>query len=114
MKPFKFSKKNREYTKWGKNFKEVRVLPKTKETDVPAPALQTDMDEAAAQGLYCNLAVITHTDAEFLADFIFAPPGQRQARVNSRVILAPVMAKACYFDKDSELSLLPVKWDEQA
>lgn len=96
MKPFKFSKKNREYTKWGKNVKEVRVFPKGKDGAAPAPVPEfpAGADGEAAPGRYSNLAVITHTDAEFLTDFIFAPPGQAWAAVNTRIVLAPVMAKA--------------------
>jgi hypothetical protein len=33
--------------------------------------------------------------------------------MGDEVILAPVMAKGRFFDKDTELSILPVRWDEQ-
>ena len=35
-------------------------------------------------------------------------------KMGDEVTLAPVMSKARYFDKDTELSILPVKWDEQS
>ncbi len=41
-------------------------------------------------------------------------PPHHLFKSGDEVRLSPVMAKACYFDKDSELSLLPVKWDEKA
>ncbi len=41
-------------------------------------------------------------------------PPHHLFKTGDDIALAPVMTKACYFDKDSELSLLPVKWDEQA
>jgi hypothetical protein len=34
--------------------------------------------------------------------------------MGDEVTLAPVMTKARYFDKDTELSILPVRWDEQS
>jgi len=34
-------------------------------------------------------------------------------KMGDEVTLAPVMAKGCFFDKDTELSILPVRWDEQ-
>ena len=98
MKPFKFSRKNREYTKWGKNLKEVRVFPKPKPApagpqpgvDLPAP-LQAGAEGDTEQGVYANLSVITNTGTEFLLDFIFQCPGQAGARVVTRVILTPAM-----------------------
>lgn len=99
MKPFKFTKKNREYTKWGKNLKEVRVFPKTKSAPaaplpggaLPAPP-RAGAEGDTEQGVYANLSVITNTATEFLLDFIFQSPGQPKAGVVARVILTPAMA----------------------
>jgi hypothetical protein len=35
-------------------------------------------------------------------------------KMGDEVILAPIMVKGRYFDMDTELSILPVKWDEQS
>jgi multiple sugar transport system ATP-binding protein len=35
-------------------------------------------------------------------------------KMGDEVTLSPVMAKGRFFDKDTELSILPVRWDEQA
>ena len=99
MKPFKFSRKNREYTKWGKNLKEVRVFPKPKPAPAAVPAgeagpgqLQAGSEGDTEQGAYANSSVITNTGTEFLLDFIFQCPGQPGAKVVKRVILTPAMA----------------------
>ena len=46
-----------------------------------------------ASGVYSNLAVITHSPTEFIADFVQAMPGVPKPVVKSRVILTPQHAK---------------------
>lgn len=59
----------------------------------PAPAkevqLQIELDDQTAQGVYCNLAMVNHTPAEFTLDFIYVQPQQPKAKVRSRVITSP-------------------------
>lgn len=51
--------------------------------------LEIHLDEDVAQGVYANLAVVNHTDSEFIIDFIFAQPQTPKAKVRSRVITSP-------------------------
>jgi hypothetical protein len=46
-----------------------------------------------AAGIYANLALVNHSPSEFVVDFIQLMPGVQQAKVRSRVILAPLHAK---------------------
>lgn len=55
--------------------------------------LSIEIDDATAQGMYCNLAFITHSEQEFVVDFIFMFPQQPKAKVRSRIILSPKHAK---------------------
>ena len=55
--------------------------------------LNIDLPEEEAQGVYSNLAVITHSPVEFVVDFAQIMPGMKQAKVRSRIILAPHHAK---------------------
>lgn len=55
--------------------------------------LQVDIDENTAQGMYCNFAVVNHTDVEFVLDFIYLQPMQPKAKVRSRIITSPKHAK---------------------
>lgn len=57
------------------------------------PQLNIELSEDVAQGVYSNLAVITHSAAEFVVDFIRVVPGVPKAKVKSRVILTPQHAK---------------------
>jgi hypothetical protein len=55
--------------------------------------INIELKEEVAQGVYSNLAVITHSSAEFVVDFIRVMPGIPKADVKSRIILTPEHAK---------------------
>lgn len=58
--------------------------------------INIELDEAIAQGIYSNLAVITHSTSEFVVDFVRIMPGIPKAKVKSRIILTPEHAKRLY------------------
>jgi hypothetical protein len=51
--------------------------------------LQIELGEKEAEGIYSNLAIITHSPAEFIIDFTRVTPGVPRARVLSRIIMTP-------------------------
>ncbi len=55
--------------------------------------ISIELSEEIAQGVYSNLAVITHSSSEFVVDFVRVMPGVPKAQVKSRVILTPEHAK---------------------
>ena len=55
--------------------------------------INIELSEEVAQGVYSNLAVITHSSSEFIIDFIRIMPGIPKAPVKSRIILTPEHAK---------------------
>jgi hypothetical protein len=55
--------------------------------------LNIELTEEIAQGIYSNLAVISHSSSEFIIDFIRLMPGVPKAPVKSRIILTPEHAK---------------------
>ena len=55
--------------------------------------LNIAIDETIANGIYSNLAIINHSNSEFIIDFITVMPGAPKAKVTSRVILTPEHAK---------------------
>jgi hypothetical protein len=58
--------------------------------DTGAPQqLQIELGEREAEGIYSNLAIITHSPAEFIIDFTRVTPGVPRARVHSRIIMTP-------------------------
>jgi hypothetical protein len=46
-----------------------------------------------ADGIYSNLAIITHSNSEFVLDFVRVMPGVPKAKVRARVLLTPQHAK---------------------
>jgi hypothetical protein len=58
-----------------------------------AMQLQVEMDDATAQGMYANLAGVTHSETEFIFDFLFLQPNQPKAKLRSRIISSPVHTK---------------------
>jgi uncharacterized protein (DUF1778 family) len=55
--------------------------------------LNIELSEEIAEGIYSNLAIITHSSSEFVFDFIRVMPGVPKAKVKSRIILTPEHAK---------------------
>ena len=55
--------------------------------------ISIELKEDIAQGIYSNLAIITHSSSEFVIDFVRVVPGIPKADVKSRIILTPEHAK---------------------
>lgn len=55
--------------------------------------MNIEISEEVAEGTYSNLAIITHSHAEFVVDFINVMPGAPKAKVKSRIVLTPQHAK---------------------
>lgn len=55
--------------------------------------INIELGEKEAEGIYSNLAIITHSPAEFVIDFTRVVPGVPKAKVLSRIITTPQHAK---------------------
>lgn len=55
--------------------------------------LNIEISEETSEGQYANLAIITHSHAEFVIDFVNVMPGTPKSKVKSRIILTPFHAK---------------------
>lgn len=55
--------------------------------------LNIEISEEMAEGQYANLAIITHSHAEFVVDFVNVMPNTPKSKVKSRIILTPQHAK---------------------
>ncbi|MBP5413609.1 MAG: DUF3467 domain-containing protein [Bacteroidales bacterium] len=51
------------------------------------------LSDEVAEGIYSNLAIITHSHSEFIVDFVSLMPGLPKGNVKSRIILTPQHAK---------------------
>ncbi|MFT4875979.1 MAG: hypothetical protein ACI9AU_000004 [Bacteroidia bacterium] len=55
--------------------------------------IDIELSEDVADGIYSNLAIISHSNSEFVVDFIRLLPGVPKAKVKSRILLSPQHAK---------------------
>jgi hypothetical protein len=55
--------------------------------------INIELNEKEAEGIYSNLAIITHSPAEFVIDFTRILPGVPKAKVFSRIIMTPQHAR---------------------
>ena len=87
--------------------------------------INIEISEEVAEGSYANLAIITHSHAEFVVDFVNVMPGTPKSKVKSRIIFTPQHAKRLMkaladnvqrFEqmhgkiKDSEMNALPLNF----
>jgi Protein of unknown function (DUF3467) len=57
------------------------------------PSINIEISEEVAEGVYSNLAIISHSNSEFVVDFIRMMPNVPKAKVKSRIVLTPQHAK---------------------
>jgi len=62
----------------------------------PPQQLNIELGEKEAEGIYANLAMITHSPTEIIIDFARVMPRSPKARVQSRIIMTPMHAKLLY------------------
>jgi len=55
--------------------------------------LNIELTEEIADGIYSNLVIISHSNTEFVMDFVRVMPGMPKAKVKSRILMTPQHAK---------------------
>lgn len=63
------------------------------EKKMPQNQINIELGEDVADGIYSNLAIITHSNTEFVIDFVRMMPGVPKAKVKSRIVMTPQHAK---------------------
>lgn len=59
--------------------------------------INIELSPEIAEGIYSNMAIISHSTSEFVIDFVRIMPGTPKANVKSRIILTPEHAKRLLF-----------------
>ncbi len=83
--------------------------------DTPVPQQQQiniELGEKEAEGIYSNLAIITHSPAEFVIDFTRVLPGVPKARVHARVIMTAQHAKLLLRALEDNITKYEMKFGE--
>jgi hypothetical protein len=57
------------------------------------PRINIELGEKEAEGIYANLALISHSPSEIIMDFARIMPGKQKGKVYARIIMTPPHAK---------------------
>jgi hypothetical protein len=71
----------------------IEGMAKEKEETPNPQQINIELSEEIAEGIYSNLAMIAHSNSEFVIDFIRLMPGVPKAKVKSRIVITPEHAK---------------------
>jgi hypothetical protein len=74
--------------------------------------INIELGEKEAEGIYSNLAIITHSPAEFIIDFTRVLPGVPKARVHARVIMTTQHAKLLLRALEENINKFEMKFGE--
>ena len=72
--------------------------------DKKQPGINIELSEEIAEGIYSNLAIITHSASEFILDYIRIMPGGPKGKVKSRIVTTPEHAKKLHRALSDNLS----------
>ncbi len=64
-----------------------------KEENQQQNQINIELSEEVSEGVYANLAMIAHSNSEFVIDFIRLMPGVPKAKVKARIVVTPEHAK---------------------
>lgn len=82
------------------------------DTQQPGQQINIELGEKEAEGVYSNLAIITHSPAEFVIDFTRVLPGVPKAKVHARIIMTAQHAKLLQRALEDNISKFEMKFGE--
>jgi hypothetical protein len=74
--------------------------------------INIELGEKEGEGIYSNLAIITHSPAEFVIDFTRVLPGVPKAKVHARIIMTPQHTKMLMNALNDNLTKFEQKFGE--
>ena len=69
------------------------TMAEEKNKQAASNQINIELSEETAEGTYSNLAMIAHSNSEFVIDFIRLMPGVPKAKVKARIVITPEHAK---------------------
>lgn len=57
------------------------------------PSINVELGEKESEGIYSNLALISHSPSEFVLDFARVLPGSPKAKIYARIVMTPQHVK---------------------
>jgi hypothetical protein len=64
-----------------------------KNSVLPQQQINIEIGEKEAEGIYSNLAIISHSPAEFIIDFTRVLPGIPKSKISARILMTPQHSK---------------------
>jgi hypothetical protein len=55
--------------------------------------INIELGEKESEGIYSNLALISHSPSEFIIDFARVMPGTQKTKVYARIVMTPAHAR---------------------
>ena len=74
--------------------------------------INIELNQEVSEGEYANFAVVTHSPAEFIMDYIRVLPGMAKSKVKSRIIMAPMHAKTLMMALQDNIRIYEDKFGE--
>ncbi len=74
--------------------------------------INVELGEKEAEGIYSNLALISHSPAEFVVDFTRVLPGVPKTKVYARIIMTPQHAKSLFNALNDNITQYEKKFGE--
>jgi hypothetical protein len=74
--------------------------------------INIELSPEQAEGIYSNLALITHSPAEFVIDFTRLLPGVPKTKVYARIIMTPQHAKSLLKALDENIKKYETQYGE--
>lgn len=78
----------------------------------PGQQINVELPEKEAEGIYSNLALITHSPAEFIIDFARMLPGVPKTKIYARIVMTPQHAKSLLKALDENVSKFEKQFGE--
>jgi hypothetical protein len=82
-------------------------MSEPKDQPKKAVRLEIKIDDPIAAGTYANLAIINHSDAEFVFDFVFIQPARPRSKVAKRMMMALQHQMKVFEKQFGELAVAP-------
>jgi len=88
-----------------------RRTPKMVQQQPQQQQINIELGEKEAEGIYSNLALITHSPAEFVIDFTRMLPGVPKTKVYARIVMTPQHAKSLLNALDENIKKYESQFD---
>ncbi len=79
---------------------------------IPTQQINIELSPEQGEGIYSNLALITHSPAEFVFDFTRILPGVPKTKVYARIIMTPQHAKSFWKALEENIQKFEAQYGE--